>query len=76
MTNFTPLGPLATAAAPIESTIVVIGAPAVVAAMLVLGLVLGTVLCVALLRARRHSNPQGAAQPEVAMHYVSAGRAR
>jgi hypothetical protein len=52
MTTLPPMGPLATAGAPIASTIVVIDVPVIAAAAIALG-VLTTVLCIGALRARR-----------------------
>jgi len=51
MINLPPLDPLATAGAPLASTIVVVGAPFVVFVALMVG-VLGAVLGIAVARAR------------------------
>jgi hypothetical protein len=56
MMNLPPFGPLAMAGAPIQSTIMVVGAPFVTAMAFVLGI--GVVfLCVAVLRAYRAGRP-------------------
>jgi len=79
MMNLPPLGPLATAGAPVQSTIVVIGPPALVVAALAIGLLAG-VLCVAALRGRRASRRVAASPPartpQVSMPMASAGGAR
>jgi len=51
MMNLPPLDPLATAGAPLASTLIAIGAPLVVAVVLVSGL-LALLLCAGALRAR------------------------
>jgi hypothetical protein len=62
MMNLPPIGPLATAGAPIASTIVVLDVPVVMAAALALGL-LAAALCVGALRARRRRKRIGAGSP-------------
>jgi Flp pilus assembly protein protease CpaA len=76
MMNFPPSGPLATAGAPLASTIVVVGAPAVMALVLALAVLAG-VLCVAALRGRRVrrrvvARPRAQA-PQVAMPFAAGG---
>src|SRR5437762_3376074 len=76
MMNLPPFGPLATAGAPLQSTIVVIGAPLVMAAALVLGIGV-LVLCVVALRARGASRPAAASScpspGKVPMLYATGG---
>jgi hypothetical protein len=68
MMNLPPLAPLATAGAPVSSTIVVVGAPLVFAGALLVG-VLALVLCVDVLRTRRRAGTRIApAMPYAAAH--------
>jgi len=80
MMNLPPFGPLTTAGMPVESTIVVVGAPALASAALALGIVLIAILCVVALRVRRrrrHGRPaRRVSGPQVAMPYAPAGQAR
>jgi hypothetical protein len=78
MMNLPPLGPLATAGAPLSSTILTIGAPAVMAAALVLGLlaVLGVVLLCARHDGRRTAARARTSVPNVVMLYAATGQDR
>jgi hypothetical protein len=78
MMNLPPLGPLATSGAPLSSTIVTIGAPAVMAAALVLGLlvVLGVVILWARRDGRRTAARARTPVPNVVMLYAATGRDR
>ena len=71
MMNLAPLAPLATAGAPVGSTIVVVGAPLVFAGALLVG-VLGLVLCVDALRARQRVASAGTRRAPVPMSYAAA----
>ena len=78
MTNFPPLGPFATAGAPVASTLLVIGWPAIAAAALAFGTFAGA-LCVATLLARRGSwrrVARGARTPQMTVPSAAMGRAR
>jgi len=74
-----PLAPLATAGAPLGSTIIVVGAPLVLAGVLLVG-VLVLVLCVDALRTRRPRRrpvaSAGLTIAPVAMPYAAAARQR
>ena len=71
MMNLPPLAPLATAGAPLGSTIVVVGAPLVFAGALLVG-VLALVLCVDALRTRRRVTSARLRNVPVAMPYAAA----
>jgi hypothetical protein len=71
MMNLPPLAPLATAGAPLGSTIVVVGAPLVFAGALLVGVV-ALVLCVDALRARRRVASAGTRSVPAAMSYAAA----
>jgi hypothetical protein len=80
MTNFPAFGPFGMASAPLGSTIVVVGTPALMAA-LVLGLgVLAGVVCAVMLRTRRGRGrvaaPGRSRGSQAAMPFASAGQAR
>jgi len=79
MTTLPLIGPLATAGAPIASTIMVIDAPVKVAAALALG-VLTSLLCVGALGTRRARRPirAGSATPALqgAVPYAAFGGGR
>jgi hypothetical protein len=79
MMNLPPLDPLATAGAPLASTIVVIGVPLVLAVALVSGLLL-LILCAAVLRGRTaHRRAPARPRPsvvQVPMSYAPVGEPR
>jgi heme A synthase len=79
MNPIPPFGPVATAGAPLASTIVVIDVPLVVALVLILG-VLATVLAVGTLHARRRRRRVSAGSlargPQVAAPYAALGGER
>ncbi len=78
MINLPPIGPLATAGAPVASTLLVIGWPAVVAAGLAFGTFAGA-LCAAALLARRGKRrvvaPREARTPQLQVPYAPMERA-
>ena len=66
MINLPPLDPLATAGAPLTSTIVVVGAPFVIVAALMIA-VFGVVVGIAVVRARPRRRRLGADTPRRAL---------
>ncbi len=79
MNPLPPFGPVATAGAPLASTVVVIDVPLVVALVLILG-VLATVLAVGAVYARRRRGRARAGSParapQVAVPYAALGEGR